>query len=137
MGQTSIPVDSAVRDRLASDKPDDVSWSEYLTKLHSDGEIPVDVNAQPADVDADDIARRVAERLEGAKPLDEMAFEDWFEPDYAQTIAHHISADLDSELIANGFEANITDQLDSIEASAKTAEERTGAIDRKVENLQR
>lgn len=42
MGQTSIPIESEVRDRLATDKPDNMSWSEYLSVLHSDQEIVVE-----------------------------------------------------------------------------------------------
>jgi len=41
MGQTSIPVSEAVRDRLSEDKPDGMSWSEYLTAMHSELEITV------------------------------------------------------------------------------------------------
>ena len=54
--QTSIPCDSEVRDRLANDKPDNMSWSVFLSTLHSDGEIPVDETPDPAyDFDADDL----------------------------------------------------------------------------------
>lgn len=45
-------------------------------------------------VDSDEVAQKVVERLEGSKPLAEMEFEDWFEPDYAQTIASHIESEI-------------------------------------------
>jgi len=45
MGRTSIPVDTEVRDRLSNDKPEDMSWSEYLSVLHSDQEIVVGGNS--------------------------------------------------------------------------------------------
>jgi len=73
MGQTSIPCDSDVRDRLAEDKPDDQSWSEYLSVLHSDQEIVVD-GGGPSEVTLDggvisdianETARKTAEELEG------------------------------------------------------------------------
>lgn len=63
--QTSIPCESDVRDRLAADKPDDMSWSAFLSKLHSDGEIPVDETPAATgdvDVDVDAIADAVAAR---------------------------------------------------------------------------
>lgn len=60
--QTSIPCDSDVRDRLATDKPDDMSWSAFLSKLHSDGEIPVADASASTDVDMDAIADAVATR---------------------------------------------------------------------------
>ena len=72
MGQTSIPCDSDVRDRLAADKPDDASWSEYLSVLHSEQEIVVD-GSEPSDVTLDggtvsdianETARKTAEQLE-------------------------------------------------------------------------
>ena len=59
--QTSIPCDSEVRDRLANDKPDNMSWSAFLSTLHSDGEIPVE-EAPRATGDVDAIADAVAAR---------------------------------------------------------------------------
>jgi len=64
--QTSIPCDSEVRDRLANDKPGGMSWSEFLSTLHSDGEIPV---SNPPEPDAGglgegDIRRAVREVVE-------------------------------------------------------------------------
>jgi uncharacterized coiled-coil protein SlyX len=62
MGQTSIPCDSEVRDRLAEDKPEDASWSEYLSILHSDQEIVIESEASIPE------GERIAEhlrRLEG------------------------------------------------------------------------
>jgi len=45
MGRTSIPCDTEVRDRLSNDKPEDMSWSEYLSVLHSDQEIVIEGNS--------------------------------------------------------------------------------------------
>jgi hypothetical protein len=45
--------------------------------------------------DADEIARKVAEHLEGSKPLAEMQFDDWFHKDHAQTVAYAIIEELD------------------------------------------
>ena len=47
-----------------------------------------------ADINRDLLAERVVEQLEGSKRLSDMAFEDWFEPDYAETIAAHINAEI-------------------------------------------
>jgi len=80
MGQTSIPCDSGVRDRLAEDKPSDMSWSEYLSVLHSDQEIVIENTAdlsggldavveeldKPVQLEATEytkIARQVAQEL--------------------------------------------------------------------------
>ena len=49
MGQTSIPCTESLRDRLGADKPDGVSWSQYLDALHKDAEFIVvndDVNIE-------------------------------------------------------------------------------------------
>lgn len=62
MGQTSIPCDSEVRDRLAEDKPADTSWSEYLSILHSDQEIVIESEASIPE--GDRIAEHLS-RLEG------------------------------------------------------------------------
>ena len=43
--RTSIPCDSCVRDRLANDKPDEMSWNEYLTTLASEQEIVIEGNS--------------------------------------------------------------------------------------------
>jgi hypothetical protein len=85
MGQTSIPLDSEVRDRLATDKPDDVSWSEFLSRLHSDGEI--------------------------------------------MTGGGVIEGDVEFEPLADA------EQLERIEESVATVEERTGRIERMVEEV--
>lgn len=61
MGQTSIPCDSEVRDRLAGDKPDDTSWSEYLSALHSDQDIIVEPSRE-------DIIDDIREQLETDAP---------------------------------------------------------------------
>ena len=41
MGLTSIPVEGDVRDRLAQDKPDNLSWSVYLDRLYSETEVTI------------------------------------------------------------------------------------------------
>ena len=82
-------------------------------------------------VDTDAIADAVAARLEGSKPLEDMAFEDWFEPDYAQTIARHIEAEIEFG------EIELNDRLARIESAAATAEERTGSIENTLEGLSR
>lgn len=75
--------------------------------------------------DVERVAKRVAERLEGAKPLEDMAFDDWFEPDYTETIARHITAQL--------LEGELSVQLDRIEEAATTAEDRAGSIQNLLE----
>ena len=72
-----------------------------------------------------EIADAVVERLEGSKPLEDMAFDDWFEPDHAETIARHVAA----ELVAG----DLADRLDRIESAAEAAEERTGSIQNALE----
>jgi len=54
MGTTSIPCDESVRDALASEKPEDVTWNQYLKSLHEDGEIVV----EPAEID-DEVAEAI------------------------------------------------------------------------------
>jgi len=39
--RTTIPVTAGVRDALAEDKPDDMSWPEFLTALHEGSQITV------------------------------------------------------------------------------------------------
>ena len=79
------------------------------------------------DADAEALADAVADRLEGSKPIEDMAFEDWFEPDYAMTIARQLNAEL--------LEGDLSKQLDRIESAATTAEDRTGDIQRTLEGL--
>ena len=63
--QTSIPCDSEVRDRLANDKPDGMSWSAFLSTLHSDGEIPVeDTPKTTSGLSEGDVRRAVREVVE-------------------------------------------------------------------------
>jgi len=63
MGRTSIPVDTEVRDRLSTDKPEDMSWSEYLSVLHSDQEIVVEGNStNSSSENVDELADQI-ERL--------------------------------------------------------------------------
>jgi len=63
MGRTSIPVDTEVRDRLSNDKPEDMSWSEYLSVLHSDQEIVVEGNStNSSSENVDELADQI-ERL--------------------------------------------------------------------------
>ena len=62
MGQTSIPCNTEVRDRLAGDKPDNMSWSEYLSVLHSDQELTVE-RGQTIDIED---SRLLAEHVERA-----------------------------------------------------------------------
>jgi hypothetical protein len=62
MGQTSIPCDSETRDRLAADKPEDVSWSAYLRALHDGTDIST------SGVDESEIARRVTEDVVSQVP---------------------------------------------------------------------
>ena len=63
--QTSIPCDSEVRDRLANDKPDNMSWSAFLSTLHSDGEIPVENTPETTSgLSEGDVRRAVREVVE-------------------------------------------------------------------------
>lgn len=68
MGQTSIPCNTEVRDRLAGDKPDEMSWSEYLSVLHSDQEITVEPDTS---IDGIDIDEAIAD-LEGGLTYDDV-----------------------------------------------------------------
>lgn len=76
MGQTSIPCDSEVRDRLAGDKPADMTWSEYLSVLHSDQDIvvgnesPDDSSTQP--ISYDDVKNACASAIRAELPVEEM-----------------------------------------------------------------
>jgi len=63
MGRTSIPVDTEVRDRLSTDKPEAMSWSEYRSVLHSDQEIVVEGNStNSSSENVDELADQI-ERL--------------------------------------------------------------------------
>jgi len=83
-------------------------------------------------VDSDAIADAVAERLEGSKPIEDMAFEDWFEPDYATTIANQIQA----ELLAGELGEDLQERLDRIEAAAKEATQTAQETQTELEGLQ-
>lgn len=72
MGQTSIPVTSEVRDRLAGDKPDGMSWSEYLTVLHSEQEIVVESETPAGGAEYDDIVTAVREGIRKELPVEQM-----------------------------------------------------------------
>ena len=75
---TSIPVTEAVRDELRDEKPEDKSWSDFLSQL--------------------------AGNYDGG-----------------------VSGDIPAE---------VREQLDRIEASASAAEDRTGSIQRTVEDME-
>jgi len=85
--ETTITVTRYTKARLDENR-DGVPWDTYLETLRREHADPLTLS------DADDVAREVVERLEGSKPLAEMEFEDWFEPDYAQTIASHIESEI-------------------------------------------
>ena len=54
-----------LRDRLANDKPDNMSWSAFLSTLHSDGEIPVEDTPETTSGLAEgDVRRAVREVVE-------------------------------------------------------------------------
>jgi len=78
-----------------------VTWGEYVNPhaWHSvfdePKDVPEDTTVEAVDIDADKIAQVVVERLEGSKPLEDMAFDDWFEPDHAQTVALQIVDELE------------------------------------------
>ena len=89
---TTIEITEDQRDELKALKAHDrESYKSVIGRLLESTDAEMEA---AADVDPDDLARRVAERLEGSKPLEDMAFEDWFEPDYAETIAAHINAEI-------------------------------------------
>ena len=81
---TSIRVTQEAKDAAEASKRDGETWNEYLQRCTAN---PPEVREY---VDAD----AVVERLEGSKPLEDMAFDDWFEPDHAETIAAHINAEI-------------------------------------------
>jgi len=85
----------------------------------------------------DKIAQAVAERLEGAKPLEDMAFDDWWEPDHAQTIALSVVDELEDVDIAwdEPETQDFADQLDRIEAAAKEATNAAQNAERAAEEL--
>jgi len=66
MGQTSIPVSEAVRDRLAEDKPDSMSWSEYLAAMHS--ELEITVQGTGGGVDYDDVVQATRKAIREELP---------------------------------------------------------------------
>jgi len=69
------------------------TWDQLLLWLYEDArDDPLDNNS----VDADEVAQVVVERLEGSKPLEDMAFDDWFEPNHGQTVAVKIVEELDN-----------------------------------------
>lgn len=59
---TSIPVREDVRDTLADDKPDGVSWSDYLEALHDGADLGG--NGDAVDVDAEAIADELVAKLD-------------------------------------------------------------------------
>jgi hypothetical protein len=67
---------------------DDEPYKSVIARILKDGD------GNNSAIDSDEVARKVAERLEGSKPLAEMEFDDWFEPDYAKTIATHIGSEI-------------------------------------------
>jgi len=86
---SSLPVRESTRDRFKEERPEDASSAdEFLNTLLDQ------YTDETEGVDANEIARQVTKRLQGSKPLAEMAFEDWFQPDYARTIADHIESEL-------------------------------------------
>jgi len=66
------------------------------------------------------------------EPMAEVSPEVSLDVDTVASALKETLGDVDAEL-----PDDIREQLDRIEAAAETAEERTGAIDRKVEDLQR
>jgi hypothetical protein len=124
-----VPKD-VYQDAKARKEEHSVTWGEYVNPhaWHSVFDAPSDAPTgeveSTTDVDSDEIARKVAERLEGSKPLAEMEFEDWFEPDYAKTIATHI----ESEIMLSDVGVDYTpvlNRIDDLESQlpAKVAEE--------------
>jgi len=74
-------------------------------------------------LDEAEVAKQVEERLQGSKPLAEMEFEDWFEPDYAKTIATHIESEL---LLSDDYGKEVAQMIVAdlkTELPAKIAEE--------------
>jgi len=73
MGQTSIPCSTAVRDELADDKPENASWSEYLSALHQQ-QLPelLDAGTGP---ETDELAREVAATIDYAQLATKVADE--------------------------------------------------------------
>lgn len=108
-----------------------VTWGEYVNPhaWHSvfdePTELPEDREAITAGPDPEEVAQVVVERLEGSKPLEDMAFDDWFEPNHAQTVALKIVEELeglDLEFDASNSASNEVDltpvlnRLDDLEA---------------------
>jgi len=83
---TTIQITKDQAEQLQERKQyDDESYKSVIARL-----LETDSSA----IDTDEIARKVEERLQGSKPLAEMEFDDWFEPDYAKTIATHIGNEI-------------------------------------------
>jgi len=70
MGMTSIPCESGVRDRLAADKPDGMSWSEYLSVLHSEQEIVVEETATESGVSYNDVENACRSAIRDELPVE-------------------------------------------------------------------
>lgn len=65
MGErTTITVSHDVKDRLASDKPEGMSWSGYLTTLLTEKESGVSLRRGVIEDIADETAKRTASELE-------------------------------------------------------------------------
>jgi len=93
----TIRVDEGVFEAAKAQKESNgQTWDEYLVDENRSGP------------DADDVARKVVERLEGSKPLAEMEFDDWFEPNYAKTIADHIEAEM---MISDDYAKEVSRQV--------------------------
>lgn len=61
MSRTSIPIDSATKDRLSDLKRDDETWDEFLIRITSD-EQPIEFGAW-----SDDEADEAMQRLRGGR----------------------------------------------------------------------
>ena len=140
-GYASVSAPELQVDQARDYKPDDATWGEVLiagAERLNDGLDSMDGSDAP---DAEQVAKTVVARLEGSKPLEEMAFDDWWEPDYAQTIALSVVDELEDVDIAwdepegGGFPDDLRDQLDRIESAATTAEARTGRIEGTLDDM--
>ena len=96
MGDKRIPISEANRDALTELKRGDDTYDDVIERLLDGGAV------SECDCDADSIAETVAGRLEGSKPLEDMAFDDWWKPNHAQTIALSVVDELEGVDIAWG-----------------------------------
>ena len=117
MGQTSIPCDSEVRDRLAEDKPTDQSWSEYLSVLHSDQEIVINSPREQV-IDVED-SRLLAQHVERS-----------LEPYFCDIVDVNDASD-----IRDAGQQQM-DKLTTIESAAKEATQAAQSAEQSVEELQ-